>query len=505
MHRRDVLKTIGAGAISTAGVVGSTGSATADSSSSHFHNPTYPDKVFPDPTVIRASDGTYYAYGSNMEKDSESQEEMVPIVSSTDLVNWTYEGEAFTSYPDWRSDDASLWAPDINYYNGQYYLYYSYSVWGSDQNPGIGLATSDTPTGPFTDQGPVMRESEIGLTNCIDPEFRVVDGTPYMIWGSFYGIHGVELTSDGTDFVSGTTFHLVGDDREGAWIYEANGYYYLFYSTGYCCEGYGSSYELEVGRSTNFTGPYYNQNGTDLRDLNSHNSGVAVLTGDSRFPGPGHGEGIVDDAGDLWFLHHAYDRREPEYVDGTWNRIMFTTRVRWDDNDWPVFGCDGVTPTAQSPMPHSGSYSCQASGPITEGVYHIRNVNSGKLLEVGSADTSDGANIQQWSDSGCACQDWRVTDWGNGEYALEAMHSGKLAEVADASTSDGANVQQWPSNGHPTQRWFIIENSDGTYRLENVNSGKVMDVEGGSTSDGGDVIQWGWWGGDNQKWTFEPV
>lgn len=110
-----------------------------------------------------------------MEKDSESREELVPILRSTDLVDWTDVGEAFERSPDWWDDDASLWAPDVNYYGGQYYLYYSYSVWGSNENPGIGLATADSPEGPFVDQGPVFRESDIGVTNAIDSEFRVVD------------------------------------------------------------------------------------------------------------------------------------------------------------------------------------------------------------------------------------------------------------------------------------------------------------------------------------------
>lgn len=60
-----------------------------------------------------------------------------------------------------------VWAPDITYYNNEYRIYYSYSVWVSTNNPGIGLATSDTPEGPFTDQGPVFRESDLGMANCM--------------------------------------------------------------------------------------------------------------------------------------------------------------------------------------------------------------------------------------------------------------------------------------------------------------------------------------------------
>ncbi|MFB6308902.1 MAG: family 43 glycosylhydrolase [Haloarculaceae archaeon] len=508
MNRRNVLKTLGAGALGAATVAGSSGSAAADHGGNHYSNPTHPYE-FADPTVIQADDGTYYAYASNMERDQESQEAMVPILESTDLVNWTYIGDAFDSYPTWRDDDASLWAPDVTYYNGEYRIYYSYSVWGSNNNPGIGLATSSTPDGTFTDQGPVFRESDLGMTNCIDAEFRVVDGTPYMVWGSWYGIHGVELTSDGRDYVSGTTFHLAGDHKEGAWIMNENGYWYLFYSTGNCCDGYSSDYAVEVGRADSFFGPYYTPDGTDLRDLNEHHSGYTILSGTDRFPGTGHNGGIQDDAGNWWMLYHGYDTQLSEYVEGTWNRVLFTDRIRFDSNDWPVIGCDGH-PTLESSMPHESGYSCTSSasgggGPISDGTYWIENVASGKAMDVNGSSTSDGANVIQWGYWGGTNQQWDVTQNADGTYTITNVNSGKLLEVANADTSDGANIQQYADSGHATQDWNIIENSDGTYRLENANSGKVADLENGSTSDGANILQWGWWGGDNQKWTFNSV
>ncbi|NUB93401.1 family 43 glycosylhydrolase [Haloterrigena sp. SYSU A121-1] len=494
LNRRSVLKTIGAGALG-AGVVATSGTTVADESSTHYHNPVGP-VGFGDVTVIQAGDGTYYAYGT------ETPEDIVPIATSDDLVNWTYIDSAFDSYPDWRDDpDAGVWAPDINYYNGQYYLYYSYSTWGSQDNPGIGVALSDTPDGPFEDQGPVFRAEDLGMTNCIDSEFRVVDGTPYIVWGSFYGFYGVELTSDGMDYVPGTTFHLAGDDREGPMVIEENGYYYLFYSTGHCCEGYDSTYEIEVGRSESFFGPYYNQNGTDLRDLNEHRSGVSVLNGTDEFTGPGHNTAIRDENGDWWMLYHVEATADRE------DRTMMIDRIQWED-DWPVIACDG-TPSTQSPMPSTGSYDCGdvTSGiGISEGTYAITNVNSGKRLEVAGAGTSDGDNVRQYGDTGHAYQQWDVIETDDHEtFHLRNVNSGKLMEVAGADTSDGATVQQYADTGNATQDWHIIDNGDGTYRIENANSGKVAEVDGASTDDGADVIQWSWNGGANQRWTFDLV
>lgn len=341
-NRRSILKTIGISAL-TVGAIRTSRAVAADPSPNHYHNPTGPFG-FGDVTVVTV-DGIYYVYGT------ETPEDVIPIARSADLVNWTYIGAALESQPDWRNDDAGVWAPDITYYNGEYRIYYSYSEWGSTNNPGIGLATSDTPEGPFTDQGPVFRESDLGMTNCIDADFNVIDGTPYMVWGSWYGIHGVELTGDGTDYVPGTTFHLAGDRREGGMILEENGYYYLFYSTGHCCQGYDSTYEVEVGRSDSFFGPYYNQNGTDLRDLNENHSGRAVLTGTDRFIGPGHNTAIQDNNDDWWMIYHV------EATETRAGRTLLVDRIQWDSNDWPVVACDGA-PSTVSPMPHSGTYDC---------------------------------------------------------------------------------------------------------------------------------------------------
>lgn len=89
-------------------------------------------------------------------------------------------------------------------------------------------------------------------------------------------------------------------------------------------------------------------------------------------------------------FYHAYDDREPAFVDGTWNRILMTDRIEWEDG-WPVVAGDG-TPSYQSRMPHSGD-----TGPVSDGVYRIENAATGNVLEVYESATTDGANVVQWS------------------------------------------------------------------------------------------------------------
>ena len=92
-------------------------------------------------------DGTFYLYSTEDVRN-------LPIYSSKNLVNWTFVGTAFTdaSRPQWLPE-GGIWAPCINRVGSQYVLYYSKSVWGGEWDAGIGVATSQSPTGPFTDHG----------------------------------------------------------------------------------------------------------------------------------------------------------------------------------------------------------------------------------------------------------------------------------------------------------------------------------------------------------------
>lgn len=95
-----------------------------DSNNKKFYTNPVVNKSLPDPTVIKARDGCFYLFATEDIRNT-------PIHKSKDLVNWEYAGTAFTNEtrPDFEPE-GGLWAPDINYINGQYVLFYSMSVWG---------------------------------------------------------------------------------------------------------------------------------------------------------------------------------------------------------------------------------------------------------------------------------------------------------------------------------------------------------------------------------------
>jgi arabinan endo-1,5-alpha-L-arabinosidase len=330
------------------------GCESTEKDSTYYQNPVFePDLA--DPTVIKANDGWFYAYGTENTWE-ENNHQVVPVIKSSDLVNWKYVGQAFSEKPDWK--DGWIWAPNINYINGEYVLYYSFSLWG-DENPAIGLAVSDKPEGPFEDKGKLIDSEGMGVHNSIDPFLFQEGDEKYLFWGSLGGgIYGVQLSSDGRS-VTGQKFQVAGNSFEGSYIYKKEGYYYLFVSTATCCEGANSVYRVVVGRGENFKGPYLNENGKNLMVF--HNmwwppevdkiDGV-ILQGTSYIAGPGHNaEIITDDNGDDWFVYHAIEKSEPYLPKGATRRPLFIDRIEWI-NGWPVINQGNGPSYEERPIPY---------------------------------------------------------------------------------------------------------------------------------------------------------
>ena len=289
----------------------------------------------PDPTIIKAN-GLYYLYATG-EK----------IYRSNNMINWQYvrkvfEGKTRPSFV----DVSSYWAPCITKQDNTYVLYFALSTWGGVDAAGIGVATASTPEGPFdiaNGNGKLFQSGEVGVKNSIDPNYIEEDGRKYIIWGSFYGIYGIELNSDGlTVKDTRNKFQLAGTYFEAPYIYKRGGYYYLFGSIGSCCEGDNSTYQTVVGRSTSFTGPYTARNGGRMLD----NSFEVLLSGNSVWAGPGHNSRIIEDnSGTTWMTYHAYIRGQSNI-----GRTALIDEVKWSNDGWPYF-TNGVPSNTQQEGP----------------------------------------------------------------------------------------------------------------------------------------------------------
>lgn len=325
-----------------------------------YTNPVF-KPILADPTVFRDPvTGDFYAYGTENYWSTDGKTHIVAIVKSSDMAHWQYVADAFTpaTKPAWRTG-ANIWAPDIAYINGKYFLYYAYSYW-DDPNPGIGLAIADKPEGPFTDQGKLFFSSEVGVRNSIDPFYIEDGGKKYLVWGSFNnnlgtatatGIYMIELTDDGKAIKDPSTkIQIAADDFEAPMIYKHGGYYWFFGSKGSCCAGTGSTYRVLVGRATSVTGPYTGRLGAPIT---IGNKGTFALHGNNLFVGPGHESRIMTDKlGQDWILYHAMDANNA-VIDGVNQRALMLDKVTWDPaTGWPTIGVgdgnvdDGGTPTS---------------------------------------------------------------------------------------------------------------------------------------------------------------
>lgn len=303
-----------------------------------YFNPVI-NRSAPDPTVIRADNGTYYLYSTEDVRN-------LPIYKSNDLINWEFVGTAFTKETRPKMvPDGNLWAPDIQHVGDKYLLYYSKSKWGGEWECGIGVATATRPEGPFTDHGKLFLSNEIGVQNSIDPIYFNDNGKHYLFWGSFHGIYGIELSADALSVKKGAKpIQIAGSLTEGTNIFRHGDYYYLVGSAGSCCEGERSTYRVVMARSENLFGPYVDKNGESA--MENHFS--PLLTRSKEVIGPGHNANFVeDDAGQFWMLYHGFDASAPGE-----GRKVYLERILFDDEGWPKTLSGEPSESAKAPVIH---------------------------------------------------------------------------------------------------------------------------------------------------------
>lgn len=269
-----------------------------------------------DPVMIR-QDSSYYIFCTGRG---------ISVWSSKDRKEWKAEPPVFSTPPQWAVEAVPgfrghIWAPDISYHDGLYYLYYSVSLFGKNTSC-IGVATNRTlnaadPAFKWTDHGKVI-QSYPGKThwNAIDPNLAEdVKGTPYLAFGSFWdGIKLVKLTADRLSLAEDSMAIRTiasrkespsdkGDNAiEAPFIFKKKGYYYLFASVDYCCKGENSTYKMIAGRSKSIEGPYVDKEGREMQK----GGGTIVLQGDKAWYGVGHNAVCTFD-GDDYLIFHGYD------------------------------------------------------------------------------------------------------------------------------------------------------------------------------------------------------
>jgi len=285
-----------------------------------------------DPAIAKRSDGTYFKFNTGVG---------IEIATASAIEGpWTLVGYVL---PDGTSinGQTDLWAPDVSLVGGVYHLYYAVSTSGSQVSE-IGLATSTTlEPGSWTDLGATgVASTAAKIYNAIDPNLILVGSTYYLNFGSFWDdIYQVEFNSAATK-PSGTSYNIEYDGAdsthpcEGSFMFYYDGYYYLLWSHGICCNyettlpAAGAEYMIMMGRSTSATGGFVDTNGVEV----TNSGGTILLKSHGIVYGPG-GQGVLNDPdlGMVLYYHYADTNvglADADYLFG-WNVLT------WSDG-WPV-------------------------------------------------------------------------------------------------------------------------------------------------------------------------
>ena len=289
-------------------------------------NGTYTNPImwgdYPDNDVIRVGD-TYYMSSTSMHLFPGS-----PIMSSKDLVNWTYEsyavdrmaGDMYDLKNGQNAYDEGPWATSLRYHNGKYYLMYNIN------RDAAFVSVANSAKGPWTNYKLEDELYDPGLFFDDDGKVYVVHGQ-----GQLY-LSELKIVNEETGQLSIISKRAPGASRNGKMIYDYKGGYYNEGSHVYKVGEYyyilstptwnkGSKKEIAIRTKDLANGPY------EVKD---------IMTSFMNFTGNGiHQGGIVDvpqgeGKASEWWSVIFQDR-------GKLGRVPTLQPVYWKDG-WPYMG-----------------------------------------------------------------------------------------------------------------------------------------------------------------------
>jgi beta-xylosidase len=197
----------------------------------HAQNPIVPAGVYiADPSAHVWKDGKIYIYGSNDESVNYYCSWTHHVLSSSDLFHWNLTKDVFSSKG--KNDqvpynDELLFAPDVQYKDGTYYMYYCQPS-GTEAE---GVATGKSPLGPFVNGKKMNTKGISEIDPCV---FMDDDGQAYYIWGQF-SAKVAKLKPNMTELDLSTIKDSVITEKEhffheGGYMVKRNGIYYFIYA-----------------------------------------------------------------------------------------------------------------------------------------------------------------------------------------------------------------------------------------------------------------------------------
>ena len=288
-------------------------------------NPLVRDCYTADPAPMVSTDGRLYVYCGHDEcfEDKPGYEGKYGFnitewlcYSTEDMVTWTDHG-VIMKPTDFSWSIGEAWASQVMEYEGKYYFFVSTQC-GDPNCKAIGVAVSDTPTGPFKDAigRPLITDDMTdngprGWWNDFDPTVMVDDdGTPWLCWGN------------GTCFLAPLKRNLIElagpieilpmeNYVEGPWLYKRGGYYYNVYAS------MGNHLEtISYAMAPSIEGPW---------------TFAGELLGEQKDSFTTH-PGIIDYKGKSYLFYHGTSLSLDGYGPATGRRSICLTEICYDQD-----------------------------------------------------------------------------------------------------------------------------------------------------------------------------
>lgn len=272
---------------------------------------------FPDPSVIRVGED-YYMVNSSFQYFP-----AIPISHSKDMIHWEIVGHAITNSEYLPLQDIKnshgIWAPDISYYNGTYYIFATFRLNGDGKRGNNVMrrqlmVTSKHPEGPYSK--PVWLEAD-----SIDPShFIDDDGKHYMVTAKAATVY--PLSDDCTRIVGEPCRVWEGTGErcpEGPHIMKKDGWYYAIVAEG----GTGYGHGINVARSKSLYGPY---------EECPYNPVLRQADETAQLQRSGHGKLVQTQNGDWWMYYLVGRTNEGRYT--TVGRETGLDPVTWTEDGW---------------------------------------------------------------------------------------------------------------------------------------------------------------------------
>lgn len=311
-----------------------------------YTNPVIPG-FFPDPSTIRVGND-YYTINSTFQYFPG-----LAISHSKDLVNWEQAAYVFDDKNPIDLthfyDGCGLWAPDISYYNGEFYVFYCLVQLKKDRSVNVRgnyMTKSKSIYGPWT--------KPVQLTDYgSDPSHFVDDnGVHYMLFAAGIptgnGTKIVKLNKECTKVVDGPFWMETEGKKaapEGPHLMKKDGYYYFMMAAS--AGAYTGHHQL-LARSKNIYGPY---------EMYPDNPFVAQFNENAINKHQGHGKMFKTQNGD-WYITVITQRRNETNIDDSYTKKGISQLGRetslypvvWRKDGWP-YVCDknGLADTFKFP------------------------------------------------------------------------------------------------------------------------------------------------------------